>query len=67
MNVLLHNKPRKAKIKTSKGKNFCKAHTDVNANADVDIYKWSRESTVNYLGTKLQARKIESKYYSSGP
>ena len=65
MDVLLQIKPRKAKIKTSKCKiNFYNADTDVNANADADISKWSRETAASYLGIKIQVQKIESECYS---
>ena len=60
MDVLLHNKSRKAKKK----KKNCNADADVNADADADISKWSRETTVGYLGTKIQVQKIESEHYS---
>ena len=59
MEVLLHNKPRKAKKKKN-----CNADADVNTDADADIYKWSRETTVGYLGKKIQVQKIESEHYS---
>ena len=58
MGVLLHNKSRKAK------KKICNADADVNVDADADISKWSRETTVGYLGTKIQVQKIESEHYS---
>ena len=62
MNALLHNKPRKAKTKNSKGKiNFCNADADVNANADTDISKWSFKTAVT---TKIQLQEIESEHYS---
>ena len=47
MDVLLHNKPRKINLAA-----------DVNADANVDIYKWSWKTTVSYLGTKIQVQKI---------
>ena len=47
MDVLLHNKPRKTKIKASKDKiKFCNADADVNADAEADISRWSCETTV---------------------
>ena len=36
MDVLLHKKFRKAKIKTSQGKSFCNADTDADADAITD-------------------------------
>ena len=47
MDVLLHNKPRKINLAV-----------DVNADANVDISKWSWKTTVSYLGTKIQVQKI---------
>ena len=42
MDVLLHSKPRKTKIKTSKSKiKFFNGDADVNAHADANISKWS--------------------------
>ena len=58
MDVLRHNKLRKAK------KFFCNADTEVNVDADADVSKWSWETTVGYLGTKIQAQKIECEHYS---
>ena len=34
-----------------------------NAGADANISKWSRETIVSYLGTKIQVQKIESEHY----
>ena len=56
MDVLLHKKLRKAKIKAKE--NFC------NADADANISKWSKETIVSNLGTKIQVEKIESERYS---
>ena len=56
MDVLLHKKLRKAKIKVKE--NFC------NVVADADISKCSRETTASYLGAKIQVQKVESKHYS---
>ena len=53
MDALLHNKPRKAKNV------FCNADADVNVDANTNISKWSRETTVGYLGIKIQLQKIE--------
>ena len=62
MDVLLHNKPRKTKIKASKGKiKFCNADADVNADAEADISRQSCETTVT---TKIQVYEIESEHYS---
>ena len=47
MNVLIHNKPWKEKIKTLKSKI-----------KDADISKWSWETTASYLGTKIQYREL---------
>ena len=59
INVLLHKKLWKAKVKNWLGKyNFCDADADVKADADADIFKWSRETTINYLGTQIQMQKI---------
>ena len=41
----------KTKVKNWHGKKFF-------GDADADISKWSRETTVNYLGTKIQVQKI---------
>ena len=35
-----------------------------NVDADADISKWSWKTTESYLGTKIQAQKIESEHYS---
>ena len=56
MNVLLHKKLRKTKIKAKQ--KFC------SADVDADISKWSREAIVSYLRTKIQVQKIESEHYS---
>ena len=37
-----------------------------NADADANISKWSRETTVSYLGTKIRVQKIESRHYVTG-
>ena len=52
----------KIKLRNIKQK-FCNAIADVNADADADISKWSWETTVCYLGTKIQVHKIESEHY----
>ena len=58
MNVLFHNKPRKTKIKTSKGKiTFYNVDADVNADGDADVSKWSCETTVT---RKILLHEIES-------
>ena len=54
MDILLHKKLRKAK----------KIDADINADAEGDISKWSWETTVSYLDTKIQVQKIESKRQS---
>ena len=51
MDILLHKKLRKAK----------KIDADINADAERDISKWSWETAVSYLDTKIQVQKIESK------
>ena len=38
--------------------NFCNAYADVNADADADIPKCSREIVVSYLGKKVRDRKF---------
>ena len=65
MGVLPYKKLRKAKVKTMKGKTtFCSANANVNADADAKISKWSRQTIVSWLGTKIQVQKIESEHYS---
>ena len=54
MDVLLHNKPQKLRNLRKAKQNFCNADTDVNVDTNVDIPKWSRETKVRYLGTKIQ-------------
>ena len=63
---VLHKNLRKAIIKTSKVKInfFYNANGDVNTDADADVSKWSRETTVSYLGTNIQqVKKIEYESY----
>ena len=38
--------------------NFCNAYADVNADADADIPKCSREIVVSYLGKKVRHKKL---------
>ena len=50
--------PERQKLKLRKAKqHFCKSNSDINAYADADISKRSGETTVNYLGTKIQVQK----------
>ena len=43
---------------------FFNAEAEFNADADADISKWSRETTVSNLSTKIEAQKIESEHFS---
>ena len=57
--------PERQKLKLRKAKlHFCKSNSDINAYADAYISKRSRETTVNYLGTKIQAQKMLFEHYS---
>ena len=39
-------------------------NADHNTDADADISKWSWETTLRYLGTKIHVHKIESEHSS---
>ena len=61
MNVVftINLERQKLKLRIAK-QNFCNAYDDDNT----DISKWSWETTVSYLGTKIQVKKIQSDHHS---
>ena len=68
MHVLLYNKPRKTKIKTSKGKiKFCNADANVSADADAQLLMPifpNGAAKLQKVQQKIQVQEIESEHYS---